>query len=156
MPQVRSNRAAIMRGRDRQLNVHYASLASHYRFAPMFCMPARGQKKGDVERTVFALERRFATPVPAFSDVDAMNRHLLDCCLKERDRTVRGRSKTIAESFEEERQHAGELPKRPFNACIQHIHQADKYQTVLFEEAAVDLANSNDSRRLNTIITLHY
>jgi transposase len=125
---------AILRGRDRQLNVHYASLASHYCFAPMFCMPARGQEKSDVERTVFALERRFATPVPAVADVDALNRHLLGCCLKERDRTVRGRNKTIAEMFEEERRQAGELPDRPFDTCIQHIRQADKYQTVLFED----------------------
>lgn len=56
--------AAIFKGRDRQLNPYYAALASHYRFAPMFCMPARGQEKSDVERTVYALERRFATPVP--------------------------------------------------------------------------------------------
>ena len=125
---------AILRGRDRQLNVHYASLASHYRFAPMFCMPARGQEKSDVERTVFALERRFATPVPTVADVDALNHHLLSCCLKERDRTVRGRSQSIGEMFEEERQHASELPVHPFDVCIQHIRQADKYQTVLFED----------------------
>jgi hypothetical protein len=36
--------------------------------------------------------------------------------------------------FEEERRHALELPARPFEACIQHIRQADKYQTVLFED----------------------
>jgi hypothetical protein len=125
---------AILRGRDRQLNVHYASLASHYRFAPMFCMPSRGQEKSDVERTVFALERRFATPVPSVSDLDALNRHLLSCCLKERDRTVSGRSQTIGQMFEEERRHAVELPPHPFDACIQHIRQADKYQTVLFED----------------------
>lgn len=125
---------AILRGRDRQLNVHYASLASHYRFAPMFCMPARGQEKGDVERTVFALERRFATPVPSVRDVDELNRHLLSCCLKERQRTVRGRSQTIGQMFEQERRHAIELPKHPFDAAVQHIRQADKYQTVLFEE----------------------
>jgi transposase len=126
--------ALILRGRDRRLNVHYASLASHYRFAPMFCMPARGQEKSDVERTVFALERRFATPVPVVADMDALNRHLLDCCLKERDRTVRGRSQSIAQMFEQERRQAIELPKYPFDACIQQIRQADKYQTVLFEE----------------------
>jgi transposase len=125
---------AILRGRDRQLNVHYASLASHYRFAPMFCMPARGQEKSDVERTVYALERRFATPVPSVADVDALNRHLLHCCLKERDRTVSGRSQTIGQMFDEERRCAIELPDRPFDACIQHIRQADKYQTALFED----------------------
>jgi transposase len=125
---------AILRGRDRQLNSYYASLASHYRFAPMFCMPARGQEKGDVERTVFALQRRFATPVPCMNDLDGLNRHLLACCLKERQRTVSGRSETIGQMFEAERRCALELPDRPFDACIQHVRQADKYQTVLFED----------------------
>jgi hypothetical protein len=49
------------------------------------------------------------------------NRHLLGCCLKERERTVSGRSKTIGEMFEEERRSALELPDYPFDACIQHI-----------------------------------
>lgn len=125
--------AAILRGRDRQLNYHYAALASHYRFAPLFCMPARGQEKGDVERTVFALERRFATPVPHVADMDALNRHLLLCCLRERGRTVAGRSETIGRMFEQERRHAAALPGRPFDAAIGQVRQADKYQTVLFE-----------------------
>jgi len=126
---------AILRGRDRQLNPHYGALASHYRFAPMFCMPRKGQEKSDAERTVFALQRRFATPVPAVKDIDELNRHLLGCCLAERDRTVSGnRAGTIGEMFEVERAHAVELAERPFDACIQHIRQADKYQTVLFEE----------------------
>jgi hypothetical protein len=125
---------AILRGRDRQLNSHYAAMASYYRFAPMFCMPARGQEKSDVERTVFALQRRFATPVPSVPDMDELNRHLLGCCLKERQRTVSGRSETIGQMFQAERQAAVELPTRPFDACIQSIRQADKYQTVLFED----------------------
>ncbi len=125
---------AILRGRDRQLNNYYAALASHYRFAPMFCMPAKGQEKSDVERTVFALERRFATPVPTLADMDELNRHLLSCCLKERERTVSGREQTIGQMFEQERHCAVELPERPFDGCIQQIRQADKYQTVLFQE----------------------
>ena len=125
---------AIRRGRDRRLNPYYASLASHYRFAPMFCMPARGQEKGDAERTVLALQRRFATPVPCVPNLDAINRHLLGCCLKERQRTVVGRSETIGQMFEAERRCAVELPARPFDACVQHVRQADKYQTVLFED----------------------
>jgi transposase len=123
----------ILRGRDRQLNPYYAALASHYRFAPLFCMPARGQEKSDVERTVFALERRFATPVPQVNDMDALNRLLLACCLKERERTVSGRSRTIGQMFQEEQAAALELPVHPFDGCIQQIRQADKYQTVLFE-----------------------
>ncbi len=125
--------AAVLRGRDRQLNPYYAALASHYRFAPLFCLPARGQEKSDVERTVFAVQRRFATPVPAVADLDELNRHLLSCCLKEQQRTVSGRSLSIGEMFQQERAHALELPEHPFDCCIQQIRQADKYQTVLFE-----------------------
>lgn len=125
---------SILKGRDRQLNSYYAALASHYRFAPMFCLPARGQEKSDVERSVYALQRRFATPVPFVRDLDELNRHLLGCCLRERQRTVSGRSQTIGQMFEQERRGALELPTRPFDPAMQHIRQADKYQTVLFED----------------------
>lgn len=82
----------------------------------------------------FAVQRRFATPVPAAADLDALSRHLLSCCLKERDRTVSGRVETIGQMFQTERRHAVELPIRPFDPCLRHIRQADKYQTVLFED----------------------
>ena len=125
----------ILKGRDRRLNPHYAALASHYRFSPMFCMRARGQEKSDAERTVYALERRFATPVPKVQDREELNRHLLRWTPpKERDRVVRGRSESIGEMFQTEKAHAVELPSRPFDACVQQIRQVDKYQTVLFEE----------------------
>lgn len=124
---------AILRGRDRQLNPYYAALASHYRFAPLFCMPAKGQEKSDVERTVYALQRRFATPVPQVQDIDNLNRHLLGCCLKERQRIVRGRTATIGQMFAEEKRHAVELPEHPFDPAVVQERQADKYQTVLYE-----------------------
>lgn len=124
----------ILPGRDRQLNLRYAELASHYCFMPMFCMPARGQEKSDAERTVFALQRRFSTPVPQVSNMDELNRHLLACCLKERLRTVRGRQQTIGEIFEAEVLAAASLPSRPFDACVIHQRQADKYQCVTFEK----------------------
>jgi transposase len=125
---------SILRGRDRTLNPYYAALASHYRFAPMFCLPKKGQEKSDVERTVFALQRRFATPVPAVKDDGELNRHLLSCCLKERERTVAGRSESIGVMFEQEQRAATSLPVRPFDCGMPFIRQADKYQTVLFEE----------------------
>jgi transposase len=124
----------VLRGRERQANPHYLQLASHYCFAPKFCLPAKGQEKSDVERTVFALQRRFATPVPQVQDMDQLNRHLLGCCLKERERTVRGRRQTIGQMFQEEVAAAASLPPRPFDACVVHQRQADKYQCVTFEE----------------------
>lgn len=124
----------VLRGRERQVNPQYLALASHYCFAPMFCMPARGQEKSDVERSVFALQRRFATPVPRVKDMDELNRHLLHCCLKERQRIVKGRTQSIGQMFQQELATAGALPPRPFDGCVIHQRQADKYQCVTFEE----------------------
>jgi transposase len=124
----------VLRGRDRQINPHYLQLASHYCFAPKFCMPAKGQEKSDVERSVFSLQRRFATPVPRVANMDELNRHLLGCCLKERQRTVRGREMTIGRMFQQEVAAAAPLPCRPFDPCVIHQRQADKYQCVTFED----------------------
>ena len=123
----------ILRGRDRTLNPAYASLASHYRFDPLFCMPAKGQEKSDVEQSVFALERRACTPVPRADDFADLNRQLLAFCLAERDRTVAHQSLTIGQNFELEKSAALPLPTHPFDACIKRTSLVDKYQTVSFE-----------------------
>jgi transposase len=124
---------AIMRGRDRTLNVSYASIASHYRFDPLFCMPAKGQEKSDVEQSVFALQRRACTPVPKADDLSDLNRLLLAFCLKERDRRVAHNQKTIGENFELDRAAAMALPEHRFDACVQRSGVVDKYQSVIFE-----------------------
>jgi transposase len=123
----------ILRGRDRTLNPAYASLASHYRFDPLFCMPAKGQEKSDVERSVFALERRACTPVPKANDLADLNRQLVAFCLAERDRVVSHQTMSIGVNFESEKAAAMALPAHRFDACIKRAGLVDKYQTVMFE-----------------------
>jgi transposase len=123
----------ILRGRDRTLNPAYAALASHYRFDPLFCMPAKGQEKSDVERSVFALERRACTPVPLADDLPDLNRQLLAFCMAERDRIVAHQTLTIGANFELEKSAAISLPAHRFDACIKRAGLVDKYQTVMFE-----------------------
>ena len=78
----------ILLGRERKLHPRYAALASHYVFNPLFCMPARGNEKPDVENTVRAVQRRFSTPVPRVNDLDELNRYFQERCEAERARTV--------------------------------------------------------------------
>jgi hypothetical protein len=115
------------------LNPAYAALASHYRFDPLFCMPAKGQEKSDVERSVFALERRACTPVPEADDLADLNRQLLAFCMAERDRIVTHQTLTIGANFELEKSAAMLLPAHRFDACIKRAGLVDKYQTVTFE-----------------------
>ncbi len=78
----------VLRGRERVLNDDYATLASHYRFDPRACMPAKGQEKPDAESGVKALQRRACTPVPQVKDDDELNAHLLSFCQSEMTRKV--------------------------------------------------------------------
>jgi transposase len=134
---------AILRGRERTLNPAYAAIASHYRFDPLFCMPAKGQEKSDVERSVFALERRACTPVPKANDRTDLNRQLLSFCLAERNRTVAHQSQTIGQNFEREKSAAMVLPMHRFDACIQRVGLVDKYQTVMFETNRYSVPHSS-------------
>ena len=134
--------ALVLRGRERKLHPLYAALASHYRFNPMFCMPRKGQEKSDAERTVFALERRFGTPVPRVADLDELNRLLVAFCLKERERMVAGRLETIGIQFQREQLQATSLPQRPLDGCVREERLADKYQCVTFQNIRYSVPRS--------------
>ena len=125
----------ILRGRDRRLNEQYRALANHYNFAPLFCMPARGNEKPHVENRVKWLEREWATPVPRVADMAALNAYLRERCVSDLGRTVTDRSVPIAAQLEEDRLASAPLPERRFDACLTRQTKADKLQTVRFDNA---------------------
>jgi transposase len=123
----------ILQGRERRLHPRYATLASHYLFDPLFCMPARGNEKPDAEATVKAVQRRFATPVPRVTDLAELNTSLRKRCEAERERIVQSLFGpfTIKDRLAEDLAAASPLPSYRFDPCV--IHPAvvvDKYQTV--------------------------
>jgi transposase len=123
----------ILTGRDRTLNRNYAALASHYRFTPLFCMPAKGQEKSDVESAVRGLHKRFCTPVPQMADMAEFNRFLLGQCLAERARTVSGQTLNIGQNFELDKSRALPLPDHRFDPCVSRAGVVDKYQLVALD-----------------------
>ena len=135
----------IFKGRRRQVHERYAALASHYRFDPKFCMPASGWEKPHVENRVYDLQRRWATPVPAVSDLDELNAHLKRCCLAELDRTVSGQSQTIGERFEQEKAAALPLPAYAFDPCVTSPAKVDHYQRVQYDGARYSVPRSSEA-----------
>ena len=93
----------IFKGRDRTPHARYAALASHYTFAPRFCMPAAPTEKPRVEKRVQDLERQWATPVPRVDDLDQLNAHLRRQYLAARDRTCGDNALSVAALFEHDR-----------------------------------------------------
>ena len=124
----------IFRGRDRRVNQAYQELASHYNFAALFCMPARGNEKPHVENRVKWLEREWATPVPRVGSLEELNALLRARCQEDRGRVATGQTATIGARFDQERSAAAALPTRRFEPCITRAAQTDKYQTVRFDK----------------------
>ena len=123
----------IFKGRERRPNERYAALASHYAFEASFCMPARGNEKPRAETRVKVVQRQWATPVPRFADLDALNVYLKQRSLAEASRTVAGYDESIGERFARDRAKALPLPAHRFDACVSQAAQVDKYQTVRFD-----------------------
>jgi transposase len=125
--------AQIFAGRQRQAHERYAALASHYRFAPLFCLVRQPQEKPRVEGRVKFLQRDWATPVPVVPDLAGLNTHLRACCLRERQRTQAHQQETIGVRWQRDSDKALSLPPRPFDACVLQPAKVDKYQTVCFD-----------------------
>jgi transposase len=126
----------ILQGRDRRLHPRYAALASHYVFAPRFCMPARGNEKPDAEGAVKAVQRRFATPVPRVADLDELNTFFHNRCETERQRVVHSLFGpfTIKDRLAEDLAAATALPAHRFDPCVvRPAVVVDKYQSVAFD-----------------------
>lgn len=124
---------SILRGRQRELNPYYQSLASHYNFEPLFCQPARGNEKPHVEGRVKWMKQNWATPVPCVKDLDELNAYLRRCCEQDQSRMVSGKQGTIVQRFQEEKQGALRLPTLTFDASVSESRDVDKYQTVAWE-----------------------
>lgn len=124
---------AILKGRQRQLHTRYEALASHYRFDPRFCMPARGNGKSYVENSVYDLQRDWATPVPVVQDLAELNAYLRTCALAKLGHRMAGKTQTIGELFEQDKLAAMALPAHSFDPFVSASAKVDKYQAVRFD-----------------------
>jgi len=123
----------VGRGRERVIHPRYVALASHFTFAPRFCLPATPQEKPRVENRVKDLERMWATPVPRVNDLGELNAHLRRCCVTARDRTCGSNAETVGVRFARDLAAALPVPPRAFEACVIGPGSVDKYQTVAFD-----------------------
>ena len=123
----------VGRGRERVIHPRYAALASHYTFAPKFCLPATPREKPRVENRVKDLERMWATPVPRVNDLGELNAHLRRCGVTARDRTCGSHAETVGTRFARDLAAALPVPARPFEACVIQPGSVDKYQSAAFD-----------------------
>ena len=110
----------VGRGKERQVNVRFLAMTSHYLFDAEFCNPAAGWEKGQVEKNVQDARHRLWQPMPCFVDLDALNAWLEQQCMELWRQIPHGALPgTIAEAWAKEKPSLMALPP-PFDGFVEH------------------------------------
>jgi transposase len=105
----------IHKGGERVLCDGFIRFKLHYRFQSVFCNPAKGNEKGNVENKVGYVRRNLLVPVPTIADFTGFNEELLKRCDENHERGHYRHGKTISELWLEEKQHLLKLPDYEYN-----------------------------------------
>jgi len=110
----------VGRGKERDVNVRFQAMASHYLFEPEFCNPASGWEKGQVEKNVQDARHRFFQPVPRFPSLEALNDWLEQRCKEFWAQIPHGQMRgTIADIWAEEAPALMPIT-RPFDGFVEY------------------------------------
>ncbi len=125
--------AKIVGGRGQTPTREFLRLQSHYLFEEHFCRVRRPNEKGHVENGVGFCRRNFMVPVPRLDDFEDFNRHLQECCLKDQQRVLRGKTSSKEQLLLEESQVMLPLPRQPFEARRIELPRANTLSLVRFD-----------------------
>lgn len=100
---------------------------AHYGFSVRFCNPNSGHEKGNVENKVGYTRRNMFVPEPAFDDVEAFNRDLLDQHIVKADEMHYKFLLPIRELYRADTQALLPLPGKPFDVCRYGYEKTDGY-----------------------------
>ncbi|MDY6949562.1 MAG: IS21 family transposase [Pseudomonadota bacterium] len=110
----------VGRGKERDVNIRFQAMASHYLFEPEFCNPASGWEKGQVEKNVQDARHRLWQPTPRFPSLEALNDWLEQRCKELWAQTPHGRMRgTVADIWAEETAALMPVP-RPFDGFVEY------------------------------------
>lgn len=123
----------IGRGKERNVNVRFMAVASHYLYEPEVCNPASGWEKGQVEKNVQDSRHRFFQPTPRFPSLEALNDWLELRCKEVWQQTPHGKMRgTIADLLAAETQTL--MPTaRVFDGFVEHTKRVSPTALVHFD-----------------------
>ena len=110
----------VGRGKQRQVNIRFSAMVSHFLFEAEFCNPASGWEKGQVEKNVQDARHRLWQPMPSFPSLEALNTWLEARCRELWSVTSHGsQTGTVADVWAEDVRHLMAMP-RPFDGFVEH------------------------------------
>ncbi len=121
----------VLAGHDRIEQGGFRKLRSYYNFEARFCNPAAAHEKGGTEGMIGYMRRNYLVPMPVVESFEELNERLLTSCLRHGTHRTEGRTESVDNLFEREKEHLIPLPAVPFiNARLLET-RVNKYSTVV-------------------------
>jgi len=124
----------VLKGKKRIEQKSFSKFKAYHNFKSRFCTPGEGHEKGGVEGIVGFARRNYMVPVPEAPSLEELNQRILAECLSYGTHTIDGRSNTVTELFEVEKDSLLENPDVPFSNIQLYDGKADKYATVMVDK----------------------
>jgi hypothetical protein len=112
---------------------------SHYRFEPIFCNPASGNEKGNVENKCGYGQRNWYVPIPVFESHEQLAEHLAALAASDLDRPHYIKGSTVKKLWNQERNKLQALPTNDFE--VFHLDSAivNKYGEIRTDKITAPL-----------------
>ncbi|HTX08373.1 MAG TPA: IS21 family transposase [Solirubrobacteraceae bacterium] len=120
--------AKVMKGRRRVESDRFVALRSHYLYESSFTRVGKqgAHEKGGVEGEVGRFRRSHLVPVPEVASLTELNERIAGACIRDLDRTIRGRRETVGAALGRELELLRPLPAEPFDACEHLTPRVDR------------------------------
>jgi len=138
----------ILEGHNRQEQATFKTFRSYYLFDSRYCTPAQGHEKGGVESDVGYAQRNFFSPIPRVNSYAELNQYLLECCLNDVDRHIRGQAAPVADLWKLDQLQLLPLPKKDYLACVTRPVKANPYSQVVFETNRYSVPSTYTGKQL--------
>ena len=140
----------VKRGKQRDINIRFTAMVSHYLFDAEFCNPASGWEKGQIEKNVQDSRHRIWNQLPAFGSLAELNDWLQQRCVSLWSEIAHPeqQDRSIADVYADERACMMELP-RPFDGFVEHTKRVSPTCLITFESNRYSVPASYANRPIS-------
>lgn len=142
----------VLKGRDRLEQEGFGKFKAYHSFEARFCNPGNGHEKGGVEGLVGFARRNYMVPIPEAANLAELNETILRQCINYGTHKMAGRTQTVEELFEQEKQHLLPLPAGAYSATLPLEARADKYATVIADKNRYSVPYRYVGRKLKIML----